>query len=372
MTKWSLTAAVDAFARNFPDEPRNVYRKAPDALREAMPAIAEDILAFEPEHSNDYYLDATVIDIVGLLPLVIAADANEIFVARTPTLEPNAEAEALGEYARVAYVYQGLSTALTFYAYLQRRIVQLMLSLDRSAVRTSGNVIRMAAAQLPRLLEDRDIALVLERRKQWAQGEEVDIDDEIVAVLERYDDRLSSGSVAINQLHDLGEHFVVGHEMAHHLLGHLQRRPFEYRSHPAATALLEARQRLQVTRTDDGWNDAQVQEFDADAFAFLTLAGEIQAPGTFDHRRWYAALIGSLLALPALEDLALAAAAASDGVEARRVVAETHPPVGDRISQILEFAKRFPRSGDDALVMPHPDGLIVQALVYWRFLTASR
>ena len=337
-----------------------------------MPEMADDILALEPEHSNDYYLDATVIDFVDLLPLSIAVDANEIFVARTPTLDPDAEALALAEDARVAFVYQGLSTALTFYAYLQRRIVRFILSLDRSSAQTSGDVIRMAEAQMPRLLADGDVALVLDRRHRWAKAEEVVIDDNVVGVLERYDDRLPWGTVAVNELHDLGEHFVVGHEIAHHLLGHLQRSPFEYRSHPAATALSEARHRMEVSRVDAGWNDAQLQEFDADAFAFLTLAGEIEAPGGFDRRRWYGALIGSLLALPALEDLALAAAVAAEDADTRRLVAETHPPVGERIGQIVEFVKCFPPPGDDASVVGHPAGLIAQAVVYWKVLSASR
>ena len=372
MTQWSLDAAARAFFLRHPDEPRNVYRKDPERLRETAPDIAEQILALEPRHSNDYYLEPTVTYIVDLLPPPIDADADSIFVARTATLEPNAEATALAEDARVAYMYQGLGTALLFYAYLQRRIVRLLFTLDRSAATTMGDVVRLAEAHLPQLAADSDVALVLQRRKRWAQAEQVDIDPQVIGVLERWDDVLPSGTPAVNELQDVGEHFVVAHEIAHHLLGHLHRKPFAYRAHPAATALLQARQRLGVQIDEDRWNSDQLAEFDADAFAFLTLAGEIQAPGSFDWHGWYGALIGSLLALPALEDLATAAASAVGEANPPRMVADTHPPVGDRIAQLVEFTEQYPPPGEEASELGHPMGIISQVLLYWKFLNNTR
>jgi hypothetical protein len=373
MTNWSLEAAADAFFHKFPSEPRNIYHKDPDTLRSRMPEIAEQILALTTDHSNDYYLDATVEDIIGLLPPAIATDAQGVYVARTPELQPNAEAEALAEDARLAYVYQGLGTALAFYAFLQRRVFHLLQSLDRTTAMSIGDVLFLAEAELPQLVQDPDVALVLEARRRWRSAEEVEINDELIQVFERHDDRSPSGTQAVNELHDLGEHFVVAHEIAHHLLGHLHQKPFAYRSHPAKLALQQARQRTGVAQDGEAnWNESQLHEFDADAFAFLTLSGEIAAPDGFDRRRWYGALMGALLALPALEDLAFASAAASGDLEPTRLVADTHPPIGDRVGQIVDFAQRFPPPGDEASDAGHPAGIVAQAVVYWKLLTLTR
>jgi hypothetical protein len=177
----------------------------------------------------------------------------------------------------------------------------------------------------------------------------------------------------VNELHDRGEHFVVAHEMAHHLLGHTDQKHFDFRLHPAASRLLQLRQEMDVHAAKDVWNQEQIGELDADAFAFLALAGEIESPGAFDTAAWYGAMIAALLALPALEDLALAAAAvALDEDQGQRLVRETHPPVGHRVDQVASFVFAFPQPTPANSVPGHPVGLLAQAEVFRYMLAASR
>lgn len=366
---WSRAAGAEAFQRLEPDEPRNMYLKRPEWVEAEMPEIALEVLTVVPEHSNDFYLDATVRDIVALLPADIAADADEIFVARVPDLVPNAEAFAAAEDARLAYVFVGVGTMLGFYAVILRRTVHLLMNLRDENLATLGEAMERARSGIPSLLAQADIQLILTRRRNWLSN--VDLAPDLEAVLREWDERTASGIPTINELHDLGEHFVVAHEMAHHLLGHTHSTLFAYRSHPAIVRLEELRALTGVRIEEHAFNEYQVREFDADAVAFMTMAGEALEPGSWNAPRWYAAILGAMLALPALEDVALAAAgqpAQESG--AVPLAHETHPPTSSRIQQIVDFIQAFPEP--DSETAPHPIGLMFQVLLYREVLEMSR
>lgn len=349
-----------------------MYANAPHVIRAAMPDVAEQILTLIPPHSNDYYLEGTVIDICDLLPEDLAVDADAVFVARTPVFVPNAEAYAPAEDARVVCIYQGVSTALGFYAYLMRRSYRLIADQDLANVRTAGELLNLARAAIPQLLTDADVALVLDRRRGWL--EDVDIDAELTDLQLEPIDRVPTGESAVVLLHDLGEHFVVAHEIAHHLLGHTHHNHFAFRLHPARAHLVRLRAAMSVAIDEDAWTPAQIQEFDADALAFLCLAGEVCDPGSFEKARWYGAIMGALLALPTLEDLALmGGAAAHRGIDRMvRAVGETHPPILDRLDQIIRFVAAFPAFVYGSESEGHPGALVGQALVFRDLLVASR
>lgn len=363
MSDWCRSRAAQAFLRQHPDEPRNVYEKDPEAVREQFPDVGEQILTLIPENSNDYWLDATLSDLLGWLPDDLAVDAREIFIARTPGYELQAEAWATSSEARLVAVCAGIVNVLICYAVLMRKSYQALRDAERTGVATIRDAMASARERIPEILADRAVALILRSRRDWFE-KGVSLDDPLLEVLGEWNERTSNGTLTVIELEDVGEHFIVAHEVAHHLLGHTHSPTFPTRSHPAKAHLEAARGRLRVEVSDAGWNARQLDELDADALAFLAIANELKAPGAFDPSSWYRAMTGALLALPALEDVGLAAQTPDDGWS------ETHPPIEARLAQIFQFIVAFP--APDKNRPHHPIGLAAQAIFFRDVLTAAR
>jgi hypothetical protein len=364
---WSLDDAIAAFERRFPGEPRNIWRKHPEFVRSQMTEMADDVLALEPRNSNDFMLQGTIDDILSCLPPDLERDASSIFVARASDNAVQAEAWAATATARLVSVSGGLSPVMGIYALIARRTFHLIMRLDRTGLKDIGELLTRGRARISDLLREPDVATVLRQRGRWLD-EGVVLNEQVQEIFLSWEETTSQGISTIVEMQDLAEHFVVAHEFAHHLLGHLQNPMFPFRLHPAIVHMSSVRKRLglELDYEDEAqWNEDQVHELDCDAFAFLALAGEFGS-SSWDRGRWYGAIFGALVALPALEDAALFGAV--DG-HSRSIVGESHPPMADRFGQLADFIHAFPWTDEDK---DHPVGLLAQLLLYADVIQAAR
>ncbi|MCU1372365.1 MAG: hypothetical protein JWO77_3559 [Ilumatobacteraceae bacterium] len=364
---WNLAASEQSFLREYPGEPRNWYHRMEAETRSGWGAKAQDILDLEPPHSNDFWLEGSLIDLLNLSPPSIRQQVDAVFVVRTMSLQMNAEAWMPRKGEQLVGVYDGTRGVLLAYAAIMRRCYHLMRSQAERGHGTVGETVTSYLSEMDELLADPVVEILNRQRQGWASGQDAYLDEAAADLLNSYDEVGPSGLVTIRELLDLADHFVLGHEIGHHVLAHTHPPQWGGCAFPARLLLAQARHDLGV-EVGHGWTERQEMEFDADAFGFLLYAGWFTEDEP-DRTEWYRAIFAAMLALPALEDLA--SGPVPDSGKRFAMSEPEYPPLADRIDQIARLVQAFPQElqKEDP---HHPVGLLQQMLLFRAFLVDSR
>ncbi|MCP4385395.1 MAG: hypothetical protein GY798_28950 [Hyphomicrobiales bacterium] len=336
--RWSLDDACTGWFAAHGDEPRNLYTKSPDFMRQYYDLdLANAILDFTPPNSNDYLLQDDLEWLIARMDPTWEADIRAVFVGRSESLEPNAEAWSPSERARVVSVFVGVGTALAGYAVVSR-VLTMALAEGAKHSSSTDELFAGIRERFDQIAQANAIEPILASRRRWRAEGNVDPSDEAMRAIESWGERLpGDDALAVNRLLGFGQRFFVAHELGHHLLGHTHAATFEGDAFPALLALTRARADLHLHDTESWTYDEQC-ELDADDFALLALAGWFGSYGS-DYSGWLQATFGSLLALPVLEDLARASGIKHDTA---RMTGDGHPPLTSRIERLEALIGHMP------------------------------
>lgn len=359
---WSIELGRAAFREAFPDYDSNIFREDETWTREHYPPeLADPLLEYEPSQSNDFLLEEGLQRLAARAPAPLVTQIHGVFAVRTRTQDLNAEAWCHANRGRLVAVHSGTRSALMAFALVQRKTTAFIQGLQADGTFESiGAVVSAAQTQMALLAQDPVVQGVFGLRQQWSQQGHLGLEESEIAWLSANDEQVDGGS-AMSMLTELGEWFIIGHELAHHLLGHTWEKAgiWPHCSHDAISLLETWRAKLGLPAHVD--IDSRTQELDADLLGFLLLSGVLKDGP--DYPTWYGALFGALLAFPVMELLVGAAGEPTADMLGAYGEEDDYPPIGERVEQIATVARAFPgpppSDGSHA-----PEGLVIQMLLF--------
>ncbi|MEU2778838.1 hypothetical protein ABZ646_39755 [Streptomyces sp. NPDC007162] len=251
----------------------------------------EEFLAWKPTNSNCPELQQVAEDLISLAPVEWQATMRNVFVARAFKGDANAEASSFRGAGVIELNYGLTSTAMiysTLFCHFYASLRSAATEVDFSDA--EQEITDMIIEELERSAFE-PILIAESSVSSWAS------EGNVYAVHPLFFE-LPAGRMD-SEYHDLvtaTEMFVVGHEFAHHMLGHTE----EHFRHAAKAKRIVGRWISDIGAAEimNSLNEDQRAEVEADVTAFLLLSGELSEKRT--RGRIYRAIGGSMLALISL------------------------------------------------------------------------
>ncbi|ASK65749.1 hypothetical protein CFK39_07755 [Brachybacterium avium] len=291
---------------------------APDADAQAEMLAWRDApknrpaVEWEPTNSNCPAISALVDRLVVLLPAEWRGLGRNIFVGITP----------LGEANAVAWNHD------------RRGIVELNLqylwvldeygaAFDEFRYAVALRITREAEAPIQRH-SDADYGALLSSWRHLQDAAELWRDTSVVHPGDQRLTRLAPGRLPEerDRLRSSAETFIVGHELAHHVLAHTSRGAHQRRRE--AEKILDGVRTRRHSREGDEIPGRWQQELDADVTSMAIIARRFGHDGSVGDA--YAALFGAVIALVAAAHINVGWAAGDRS--------STHPPLSVRLSNL--------------------------------------
>lgn len=301
---------------------------------------------WKPRRSNCPLLQTSAEDLISGVPDVWKGQASGIFAGRTLKPEVNAGAWRSPEGAPVVEIEYQFTIALEDYvAAFDVWREAMARSVNAVSTRSEAN----ADAELS--------TLEGELRKAWGKlGEAREGWTDVEAIYQSSQAFIRDPARAAQRQAGLTacEAFILGHEFAHHLAGHLSGDSGRKKRKIAA-------QHLEWVRADSNFADLtrdlpprQIDEINADVISFLSLSGHLTS--RVSRNSTYRALVGSMITLTTLGD--------AQSQWFSNDASSTHPGIATRIAALDVVARMVvaehvgPVTQND-LQVGHPLGLLV-------------
>ncbi|MEU4523117.1 hypothetical protein AB0F52_30960 [Amycolatopsis sp. NPDC024027] len=310
-----------------------------DQLDNASATSLEFHRTWRPDRSNCPELTSHVEHLIDSLPAEWRAAAKSIFVGRIINAEANAQAWTERQ-AGIIEINLQYTYILNSYVVAFDEFTRVVRTLIGDIVNEQGDNPQWVERLHHQLYEPWDY--LDSSRQEW-------IDSKIIGGTNR---KLTSKITAkrratLEVAEESCEMFIVGHELAHHLLGHTTS---SSKNRKAKRAVDEAIQGADI------WNELikltlpQKREIHADILSFLMIADSIERAASFSNI--YRATLGSTLSLLALTHV--------NEAWLEDDSASTHPGFDVRFKIISELVKWLSADRKREPLGDHPLGLLAQ------------
>ncbi|MFB6397974.1 hypothetical protein [Polymorphospora lycopeni] len=244
--------------------------------------------SWKPERSNCPELTYMIEGFIARIPGEWQATARNLFVGRVMAADINAKAwtERQAGIIEINLQYTwALSAYVTTFDEVLGTLRHLLNNATEGAELETDQLLENLNRRLRHPWEQLDLS-----RAQWRDPRLLGSGD--ISLLEATaPERIGLQAEVVSAC----EEFILAHELAHHLLGHLSKHPGKGNARKVVTDLLD-RSDLLGLRTK--LNTNQKQEIDADVLAFALVADCIERAPT--HEGLYRAILASIISLVTL------------------------------------------------------------------------
>ena len=279
---WNLQASKNAFSgRNGFMSDRNFWwyvLKRQNALHLFSDDDLQKVLDWRPERSNCPEFEEEIIEMLGDVSAEVRNFLGGIFVGRTYSGDLNAEARQIDGSAWVAISLQ-YTSAVGAYIAAYDRYINILIR-------------RQSGEPLPELEIMNVFELISLSRESWADEKKFAGAHQQLLSGPKERGPEFYGPFVLD-----AEIFVIGHELAHHLLGHTNKSAMRLRAQDEISELLEAQQ---LTSFVNNRPDSQSNELLSDVLG-LKLASTLRSRTPTDAA--YRTIIASICALLAEADV---------------------------------------------------------------------
>jgi hypothetical protein len=271
----------------------------------------KDLFLFKPCISNDYLLEKLMKEIMEISDIKLKKRLGQIFVAKRKKYVPNASALMVNRSydGDLIFFYVGLSNACVQFSILFVKFLNIRMLREKN---DSTSEIKKLMRELS--VDAIKLTLAVTRWNIYFENH-VYLENDLI--LDFCDEKNALQAMRFSGLIDK---FILGHEIAHHLLGHTGKDN-------------DGSQYLQSLLTNNNVStsgtEMHLKEFQADALAFLLISGYTRNL-SMDLKRaedlLADATIGSLLMFIILEQLT-----------SNKISSKSHPSAEDRYNHCLSI-----------------------------------